>query len=110
MERSKDATGNWLAQSATGGVLEGVTPVALTLPTFVHSMSASRELVTRERPFQPSLVYVTDWALWPLALVWLAAAALLVRAYRESFGEASRWIRGHLVKPQAKPAEGSEGR
>jgi hypothetical protein len=100
----KAATGNWLAQNAAGGVLEGVTPVALTLPSFAHSLEASRELVTRERPFHPTLYYVTSSALWPLALLWLAAAALLLRAHRGPIAEASGWIRAHLLRaPAAAP-------
>ena len=57
MDRSgKDATGNWVAQTVVGGVIEGVTPVALNLPGYVRSVSASRELVTRDRPFSPVLI------------------------------------------------------
>jgi hypothetical protein len=96
-------TGNWLAQNAAGGVLEGVTPVALTLPSYTHSLDASRELVTRERPFHPTLYYVTSAALWPLALLWLVAAALLLLAHRGPIAETSRWIRARLRAPAAAP-------
>lgn len=106
-ERAKDVTGNWLAQTAVGGVLEGVTPVALTLPSYARTVGATRELVTRERPFRPTLYYVTALTLWPLGLLWLAAAALLVRAHRESIAAASRWIRARVQRgPEASaPAE-----
>lgn len=105
-ERSRDVTGNRLAQSATGGVLEGVTPVALTLPSYAHSVHASRELVTRERPFHPVLFYVTDWTLLPLGVLWLVASALLLYAHREPFAAATRWVRAHLLS--ATPAEPGE--
>lgn len=78
-----DSTGNFLAQTAEGGVLEGVTPVALTLPNYERAVIVARELVTRERAFRPVLYYVTAWALAPLALLWLLAAGLVVVAHRE---------------------------
>ena len=106
MERSREVTGNWLAQTATGGVLEGVTPVALTLPSYVRTVESSRELVTRERPFRPTLYYVTSLTLWPLGLLWLAAAALVLRAHREPIAAVSRRMRARLQRgPEAAPAE-----
>jgi hypothetical protein len=105
--REHDATGNWVAQTAEGGVLQGVTPVALTLPRFTRSVDASRELVTRDRPFLPVLYYVTDLALLPLELLWLAGAIALLLAHRGPFGDAYGWARTRLLReppPQAAPA------
>ncbi len=104
MDRPRDATGNWVAQAAVGGVVEGVTQVALTLPSYARSVTSSRELVTRERPFRPTLYYVTSLMLWPLTLLWLAAAALLVWAQRGPIGEASSWVKARL---QRGPSEGA---
>jgi hypothetical protein len=87
----RDQTGNFLAQNAAGGVLEGVTPVALTLPAYERSTYASRELVTRERPFHPVLVYATAWALIPLGIAWLACLAALLRLHASFL--ADLWFR-----------------
>jgi hypothetical protein len=106
-KRARDGTGNWRAQNAVGGVLEGVTPVALNLPSSARSVHASRELVTRERPFRPVLIYVTSLSLWPLGLVWLAGAIALFLAHRGPFGEAARWVRVRLLREEA--VEGAEG-
>ncbi len=106
IESRKEATGNFLAQGAVGGVLEGVTPVALNLPRYEHGVDASRELVTRDRPFAPVLVYVTDWALWPLAVLWLAGAILLLAAHRRPFRDAYDWVTARLAgTPAAPPPE-----
>lgn len=99
-----DRTGNFLAQGAKGGVLEGVTPVALTLPTWERSVRASRELVTKERPFRPVLVYVTTWALWPLALLWVVGLVGLVAAHWAQISAGIRRVGERLAR---RPAEAS---
>jgi hypothetical protein len=111
-DRAKDVTGNWLAQNAAGGVVEGVTPVALTMPSYVHTLESSRELVTRERPFRPTLYYVTSLMLWPIGLLWLAAAGLLLWAHKGPIAAVSRWVRERLQQgpasappPAPPPAE-----
>ena len=71
-------TGNF----ATGGELEGVRPVALPTPTFARSITVTRELVTRDRPLRPTLVYITDAALLPLVALWIACLALLAFGHR----------------------------
>jgi hypothetical protein len=99
-----DKTGNFLAQNAEGGVLEGVTPVALGLPSYVTSLDASRELVTRDRPFRPVLVYVTDWALWPLEALWVAGVILLAVAHWREAADALRRARERLARSPADAA------
>ncbi|UQA62265.1 hypothetical protein [Polyangium aurulentum] len=94
-----DRTGNFLPGKG-GGVLEGVTPVALPLPGYSRSMSASRELVTRDRPFMPKLVYVTNLAIAPFAFLWLVGLGLVLSAHRAQIGEAYRRIRARLDKPE----------
>jgi hypothetical protein len=81
LTHSSSADGDTATQVG-GAVVQGVTPVALTLPSFDHTVSASRELVTRDRPFKPTLLYVTTAALLPLGAVWLIALALLVASHR----------------------------
>jgi hypothetical protein len=91
--------GSFLAQNAAGGVVEGVTPVALTLPEFERSLYASRELVTRERPFEPVLLYTTSWALGPMVLVWLGCLAWLVRSHFDALKDLFGRIRARLTRP-----------
>jgi hypothetical protein len=66
-------------------------------------VQATRELVTRERPFHPVLVYVTDLALWPLGLIWLGGAIVLLLAHRGPFREASAWVRVRLLREGPEP-------
>jgi hypothetical protein len=96
--------GNFMAQDAAGGVLEGVTPVALTLPQYERSIYATRELVTRERPFRPVLVYATAWAAWPLVIGWLLCIGALVRLYRSALSALAARIRARLARGSSAPA------
>jgi hypothetical protein len=98
---------SWNAQLVTGGVLEGVTPVALTMPSTARRLSASRELVTRDRPFKPVLVYLRDWAVLPLVILWLAGLVVVLAAHRGPFAEAYERARDRLLRepppPPARP-------
>ncbi|MBM4357850.1 MAG: hypothetical protein FJ096_07045 [Deltaproteobacteria bacterium] len=98
-----EAKGN-LAQD---GNLTGVTPVALSLPRYKEAVSASRELVTRDRPFAPRLVYVKRSALAPLWLLWvgsLGAALLLHRGFLSERWAALRAALAHgFVPPVVSP-------
>ena len=101
-----DRLGNgWMGKG--GGVLEGVTPVPLPLPGYRHSMAASRELVTKDRPFRPTLVYVTDTAVAPIAVLWLVGLALVVSAHRGRITNGYRRLRERLDRAAAAPAEGT---
>jgi len=73
-------TGNWMG-GKEGGVLQGVTPVPLPLPTYRHSMYSSRELVTKDRPFRPVMFYMTDMVALPIGLLWLLGLGVVVRAH-----------------------------
>lgn len=70
-------------------LMAGVTPVAVTLPGYDHSVCARRELVTPQRPFRPVLYYITGWALLPVGLLWLLCIALLARSHR---AELTAWV------------------
>jgi len=93
-----ERTGNMIPAKG-GGVLEGVTPVPLPLPSYRHSTSSSRELVTKERPFRPVLVYVTEMAVAPLAVLWLIGLGVVLFAHRTRIGEGYRRMRDKLDKP-----------
>lgn len=96
-------TGNWMG-GKEGGVLQGVTPVPLPLPSFRHSMYSSRELVTKDRPFRPVMFYMTDMVVLPIGLLWLAGLAALVRAHWKRIVEAYSAIKAKLMAPEEKEA------
>jgi hypothetical protein len=93
-----DEVGGFNERVALGGIAQGVAPVALTLPGYEQSVVVSRELVTRERPFTPSVVYVTTAGLAPLLGIWLACIAWLARAYRMEVAGIARAVRARLVR------------
>lgn len=95
--------GNRTAQLAAGGVIEGVTPVALPLPGYSRSVSTSRELVTEQRPFQPALYYVTDWAVLPLGAIWVLCLGLLIFGFRSELSNLYRRFRERLAHPPDAP-------
>ncbi|MEO6419487.1 MAG: hypothetical protein ABIP39_08785, partial [Polyangiaceae bacterium] len=64
------------------GMRDGMRPVAIALPSSERTVSASRDLVTGERPFRPTLYYVTDGAVVLVAVGWLACLIGLAFAYR----------------------------
>lgn len=99
--------GNYPAQLAAAGILPGVTPVALPLPSADRWVSASRELVTHDRPFAPRVVYVTMNGLLPLVAAWalsLLALAWLHRAQLIALRDRARALLA-APPPDAKPAE-----
>lgn len=98
--------GNFAAQNAGPGILRGVAPVALPLPSADRYVGAARELVTRERPFQPRLVYVTTVALLPFAGLWLLSIAALAFVHRAKLIALRARFRELLARePAPTPAE-----
>ena len=63
--------GNFAGQLATNGIVDGVRPVAMPLPSYDHSVTITRELVTTDRPFNVTLVYVTETTLRLLSSIWI---------------------------------------
>lgn len=104
-----DRTGNFLAPKG-GGVLEGVTPVPLPLPSYRHSMWSSRELVTKDRPFRPTLWYVTDMAVAPIGILWLIGLGFVLAAHRSRMVDAWKKVRDRVEKAgeEAKKEEVGE--
>jgi len=95
--------GNWEGQLATAGILPGVTPVALPLPSAERWVDSSRELVTCERPFAPRLIYVTTLGLLPFVAGWAAAILALAWLHRAALVSLRDRIRA-LLAPPAQPA------
>ena len=101
-----EPVGNWAAQNAGGGILRGVAPVALPLPSAEHWAASSRELVTRERPFHPRVVYVTTLALLPFAGLWVLSILALLFVHRARIVALRARVRELLAPvPTATPAE-----
>ena len=96
-----DRTGNFMAPKG-GGVLEGVTPVPLPLPSYQHSMWSSRELVTKERPFHPTLWYITDMVVLPISLLWLLGFGIVIGGHRARLMDGFRRLRARV---EAAPLE-----
>jgi hypothetical protein len=94
---SAPRSGTLTGQQAEGGVLQGVLPVALPLPHFQRSVSTTRELVTRQRPFRPVLVYVTDVVVLSLLGVWLFLLAALGHLHRRPIIAAWQWARQRIA-------------
>jgi hypothetical protein len=78
-------------------VLQGVTPVAITLPEYERAVYPRRELVTRDRPFRVSLLYVTNWAIAPLVGAWLIAVAALVWSFRREIESLRERLRARIA-------------
>jgi len=78
-----DVTMTLAGQFGHAGMLDGVRPVALTMPGYAHAAVVSRQLVTPSRGFEPVVYYVTDSGLALIALAWLACAAGLAWLSRE---------------------------
>ncbi len=97
-------TGNFQAQIAHAGVIDGVRPVAFTMPGYARSVTVSRELVTPERPFAPRLFYVTDAMLALLALLWLASAGGLGWMHRLQLAALRDRLRALMTGPKPAPA------
>lgn len=100
--------GNMMAQSAAGGVLQGVTPVALTLPGYDHAVTLRRELVTRERPFRPAVFYVTSLALMPVIALWLVCIGALVWSHRRELEALRERVRERIATGAEKAARPNE--
>lgn len=95
-----------LALIGRAGVLDGVRPVALSMPGYSQSAYASRQLVTPSRTFTPVVWYVTDTGLALVALLWLACAAGLAWLSRDRLAALRDRVRAALApKPNAEIIE-----
>jgi hypothetical protein len=94
--------GDFASQLAHAGVLDGVRPVALSMPGYAHNAYASRQLVTPSRGFTPVLWYITDTGLALLALLWLASAAGLAWLSRDRLVALRDAVRAALAPKTAE--------
>lgn len=90
------------SSAAIGGktaLLPGAIPVALPLPAYARAVTLRRELVTRERPFVPEVVYLTSWTVGALIALWGALTLAVVLVHRKELLGLVERARGRLVKP-----------
>jgi len=101
--KTKEAKQERAALISHAGVLDGVRPVALTMPGYARAAYASRQLVTPTRAFQPVLWYVTDEGLALLGLAWLACAGALAWTSRDRLRALRDRLRAALAPAPAAP-------
>ncbi len=79
-------------------IVEGIIPVALPMPKYDYSLYAYKELITKDRPLAPRLLYITRYTLIPVYLLWLISLLILIRhLYPE--------IRPYLKRDEIKKQE-----
>jgi hypothetical protein len=61
----------------------GITPVSLSLPTSDHYVQSSRQLVTKERPFEMRILFITQSLVTGLHLAWLFMFGMLGWLHRD---------------------------
>ncbi|MDB4945296.1 MAG: hypothetical protein JWP97_4830 [Labilithrix sp.] len=83
----------------------GITPVSLSLPTSERYVQSSRQLVTRERPFDMRIVYVTSALLDALELLWLVLVGALAFLHRAELAR----LRAAVVARLGRKAAGARG-
>ncbi|MGZ3454632.1 MAG: hypothetical protein ACXWUG_19240 [Polyangiales bacterium] len=88
-----------------GWLLPGVTPVALPLPSADRWTQTTRELVTKERPFLPRLVYVTTAGLLPFLGLWLLSLGALAYLHRARIVALHAWARRWLATEETPAPE-----
>ncbi len=100
----KEAAFTQPAQLAHAGLVDGVRPVALSMPGYANVATASRELVTPSRAFSPVVYYVTDSGLALVAFAWLACVAGLAWLSRDKLRALREKVRAALA-PKTIEAE-----
>lgn len=86
--------------ASSKGLIEGVVPVPLPSLSYCREVHATRQLVTEDQPFEPTLLYVTWWTIAPLWLLWLLALAGLAWLNRSALVTLIRHCRA--VVPSSK--------
>jgi hypothetical protein len=97
--------GNFRAQLAQNGMVDGVRPVPLAMPGWDRQVFVQTEMVSAGKPFAPTIWYVTDAGLAVLGLVWLGCAIGLGWSERERMKAARERMKAWLTpKPEDAPA------
>lgn len=100
-----DALGNWQSNMHAGGLVQGVQPVALPLPSAARWVTVARELVPQDRPLRVRIYYVTSTVLAPLVALWLACLASLAFVHRRVWWTFLAGLRARPAATAPTPAE-----
>ena len=94
-----------LAKDGTLDTKAAITPISLSIPTSERYVTASRQLVTNERPLALRIVYVTSALLTALQLLWFALAGGLAWLHRSQLASLRARVTERLKrKPEPAPA------
>lgn len=91
---------NNVAPAATPAAL---VPVELAMPQAARTVMVKRSLVTRDRPFTPTVYYVTDGFFWGLGAMWLLSLGGLAWLHRASLVRARTKLRELMTPPVMAP-------
>lgn len=78
-------------------------PVELAMPQAARTVVVKRSLVTRERPFTPTIYYVTDGFFWGLGAMWMLSLGGLAWIHRASLVRARTKLRELVTPPVMAP-------
>lgn len=85
----------------------GITPVSLSMPTSDHYVQSSRQLVTKERPFEMRILFITQGLVTGLHLVWFVLFGMLGWLHRDLLAGLRARVIERLMRrpdPTAVPA------
>ncbi|HVJ89840.1 MAG TPA: hypothetical protein VM580_08545 [Labilithrix sp.] len=91
------------SRTFSGDPKTDITPVSLSFPTSERYVRASRQLVSKERPFSPRVVYVTSTFIRGLYVLWFSLIAVLVWAHRERLAVLKAKIAERLTRRSVAP-------
>ncbi|MBK7398808.1 MAG: hypothetical protein IPJ34_21565 [Myxococcales bacterium] len=100
----KGEAGNFATNHYATGIVQGVQPVALPLPSAARWVVVERELVPRDRPLAVRIYYVTTAALAPALALWLGCFAALAFFHRDAFRKLVAALRARLAHKPTPPA------
>ena len=98
---SPEITHATLAKDGTLDTKAAITPISLSIPTSDRYVTASRQLVTTERPLSLRIVYVTSALVTLLELGWVVLVGLLAWLHRTELAA----LRSRIVERLRRKAE-----
>lgn len=78
-------------------------PVELAMPQAARTVVVKRSLVSRDRPFTPTIYYVTDGFFWGLGAMWLLSLGGLAWFHRAGLVRARTKVRELMTPPAMAP-------
>ena len=101
--------GNFRAQLSQSGMIDGVRPVALAMPSSTNEVYVQTEMVSAGKPFAPKVYFVTDAGLLVLGLFCMGCAVGLGWSERERLKarreKKKEWLTGKREAPTSPAPE-----